>query len=430
MRRTGGRRGRFSPGAYRCGTVRLRSNITLRILPGATVLGSPRKSDYAPFEELDFENEADVETSYFRCAIFYGEDLERIGLCGGGVIDADFTSRGGPKPIAFKRCRFAAIENLTILNPPNYGISMLGTDDVVIDGVTILNGFADGIDPDSCKNVRIANCRVQTRDDAIVLKASFSLGERRACENITVTNCVLSTVCNGFKLGTESGGGFKRITFSNSVVTGFKDHRPAISGIALESVDGGELDGIALSNIVMHNVRAPVFIRLGNRGRDMDTPVPGTLRNVTINNITATRASLASSITGIPGHCVENVTLSDIFIRLAGGNPLLAESETVPEKAGMYPEALMFGPLPADGLYCRHVRGLVLRNVRFEVAGAFWRLTTDRYPGIEWPETGPPSHSQPAEPGPLVVVEDTTGKGFTADFRQEESPPHRAHTPE
>ena len=121
------------------------------------------------------------------------------------------------------------------MNAPNYSISMLGTDDVLIDGVTILNGFSDGIDPDSCRNVRISNCRIETIDDAIVPKASFSLGERRASENITVTNCILSTVCNGFKLGTESGGGFRRVAVDNCIITGHSNGRPATSGIALES---------------------------------------------------------------------------------------------------------------------------------------------------------------------------------------------------
>ena len=141
---------------------------------------------------------------------------------------------------------------------------------------------------------------IESWDDAIVPKASFTLGERRSTENVTVTNCYLATACNNFKLGTESGGDFKRIAVSNCVMDGLKGKRDATSGIAIESVDGSNIDGVVVSNITMVNVCSPIFIRLGNRGRDMDPDVPGTLRNVSIDNVVATNASLVCSILGIP----------------------------------------------------------------------------------------------------------------------------------
>ncbi|HNR30759.1 MAG TPA: glycosyl hydrolase family 28 protein [Candidatus Hydrogenedentes bacterium] len=408
----------FSPGVYRSATLHLRSRMALRLEQGATLLGSDNRDDYDPYEELGFKNDADHETSFFRHALLFGEGLEHVAIVGGGLIDANFTRRGGPKPIALRRCRFVSIRDIHILNAPNYTISLLGTDDVHIDGVTILNGYCDGIDPDSCRNVRISNCRIESIDDAIVPKASFSLGERRACENITVTNCVLSTVCNGFKLGTESGGGFKRIAVSNCVITGYRDNRPAISGIALESVDGGDLDGVVVSNITMDRVRAPIFIRLGNRGRDMETPVPGALRNVSISNIVATRASFACSVTGIPDARVQGVTLSDIRVAFVGGNAPHPVDKPVMELARVYPEALMFRTLPAYGLFCRHVEGLALRNIDFTYADDFWRITTDVYRDVAWPDDdGAPAPSEPGEPGLALYCENVRGlriDGFTA----------------
>lgn len=399
----------FPPGVYRCGTVRLKSGVMLWLDHGATILGSTRKEDYDPLETLDFKNDADIETTYFHRSLIRGEDVERVGVAGFGVIDANFPRRGGPKTLAFKRCRFVEIHNIHIKNVPNYAVSLLGTDDVNIDGVTILNGFADGIDPDSCRNVRISNCRISTVDDAIVPKASFSLGERRPCENITVTNCVLSTVCNGFKLGTESGGDFRRIAFSNSVITGYGDNRPALSGIALESVDGSRLQGITVSNITMVNVRAPVFIRLGNRGRDMETPVPGTVSDISISNITATGASLACSVTGIPGHPVRGVTLDNIRVVFDGANPPMAPGAEVPEEEASYPESVMFGPLPAYALYARHVEDLVVSNFRAAWRDGFWRLTTDIYRDIKWPGDGTmPSHAEPGDAGTALVLDDVT----------------------
>src|SRR5262249_21920256 len=107
---------------------------------------------------------------------------------------------------------------------------------VNIEGVTILNGYCDGIDPDCCHHVRIANCFVEAWDDAIVPKASFALGYRRSTENLTVTNCVLTTACNCFKLGTESSGDFKNITVSNCAMYSSPQlwKRKPSSGVSLE----------------------------------------------------------------------------------------------------------------------------------------------------------------------------------------------------
>ncbi|MBI3735315.1 right-handed parallel beta-helix repeat-containing protein [Candidatus Sumerlaeota bacterium] len=317
----GGGMVRFPAGTYLSGSLHLKSGVTLHLDSGATIKGSKEIEDYDPCERLPFKNASDRETSFFHFALIWGEDVENAGIVGSGNIDSNRDKRGGPKPIALKRCRGITIRGITIRNAPNYNISMLGTDDVVIDGVTILNGYCDGIDPDACHNVSISNCHIESWDDAIVLKTSFSLGERRSTENVTVTNCLLATACNAFKLGTESGGDFKRIAVSNCAMFRRGDDRPAISGIAIESVDGANVDGVVISNITMVDVRAPIFVRLGNRGRDLPAPIPGTLKNVMIENVTATGASLCSSITGIPDHPVEGVSLSNIRLNYIDGDP-------------------------------------------------------------------------------------------------------------
>ena len=396
----------FPPGTYLCGSLHLRSGVTLWMNAGAVIMGSPDNEDYDPCEKLGFENDSDHETSYFHHALIWGEDLERIAIIGQGIIDSNRSKRGGPKPIALKRCKYVDIKDIIIRNSPNYCISMLGTDYVNIDGVTILNGYCDGIDPDSCKNVRIANCHIESVDDAIVPKASFSLGERRATENIVVTNCVLFTVCNGFKLGTESGGDFKRIAVSNCVMGGFRG-RPAISGVALESVDGSNLDGVVVSNITMTNCRAPIFIRLGNRGRDMDVPVPGSLKNVCIDNITATGGSLTSSITGIPGHPVENVIITNVQMVYDGGVPYCGVDVALPEMIDTYPDADMYEFLPAYGLYCRHVDGLTLSNVNLSYKDEFYRLGEISDRKISWNiDNGVPQPSAPGRPGNAMICDD------------------------
>ncbi len=398
----------FPPGTYLSGSLHLRSGVSVWIDAGATIKGSENNDDYDPYEELGFENDSDSETSYFHYALIWGEDVERVAIVGQGTIDGNRTKRRGPKPIALKRCRHVDIKGITIVNAPNYCISMLGTDDVNIDGITIRNAYCDGIDPDSCRNVRISNCDIQSVDDAIVPKASFTLGERRSTENVVVTNCILATECNGFKLGTESSGDFKRIAVSNCVIMGLRGE-PATGGICLESVDGSNIDGVVVSHITMVNVRAPVFIRLGNRGRDMEMPVPGSLRNVCISNIVATGASLASSITGIPGHDVENVTLSNIQIVCAGGGPYCAPDETIPEVEGQYPSADMFQVLPAYGVYCRHVKGILLTDMNLSYDDGFYRLKATRNRDIEWiNNAGIPQPSAPGRAGLALFCDDVT----------------------
>jgi polygalacturonase len=357
----------FPPGTYLAGSLHLKSRVALYLDHGATLKASTEQSDFDPYEKLDFKNEADRETSFFHHALIWAEDVEQVAILGTGTIDGNRTKRGGPKPIALKRCQGVTIKDITIRNAPNYAISLLGTDDVSIDGVNVFNGYSDGIDPDSCRHVRIANCRIDAWDDAIVPKASFALGARRAVEYLTVTNCDLASNRNTFKLGTESGGGFRYITVSNCVMHGRATGGPPVSGISLESVDGGDIEGVTISNIAMVNVRAPIFLRLGNRGRDMAAPTPGTLRNVVISNIVATGASLACPVAGLPGHALRNVTLNNIQIAFAGGGTLEQANTQVPECENKYPQASMFGVLPTYGLYCRHVEGLRLRDIHLSL---------------------------------------------------------------
>jgi polygalacturonase len=182
-------------------------------------------------------------------------------------------------------------------------------------------------------------------------------------ENIAVTNCVLGSTWNNVKLGTESLGDFKNIAVSNCVMFRIAGSlRAPMAGLAIEMVDGSTLDGLVASNLIMRGVSAPIFIRLGNRGRGMQTPIPGTLQNVSISNVVATGAIHTSSITGLPGHPVRFVSLDNIDIAMKGGDKEKRGID-VAENAEKYPEATMFGTLPAYGFYARHVEGLTMRNV-------------------------------------------------------------------
>jgi hypothetical protein len=112
------------------------------------------------------------------------------------------------------------------------------------------------------------------------------------------------------------------------------------------------------ANTTIHGVSVPLFLRLGDRARpfkeDMPPPPIGVLRDVVINNIVATDvADTGCSITGQPGHMIENVLLSNLSFTFEGGGTRDLADKEVPELPRQYPECLMFGQLPAYGFYVR-----------------------------------------------------------------------------
>ncbi len=305
------------PGRYLSGTIHLRSNVTLRLIHGATLIASADDADFDPYEpppagsissgritwvvtnvlhppfhaaskpDLLRKTVDNPDTTYCHYSLIVGDGVSNVNVDGSGTIDGNRTRRGGPKLIAFKNSAHLSIRGITLRNAASYNISLIGVEDADLEGLRILNGYADGIDPDNSRGVRIANCYIDTWDDAICAKASLALGRRLSTEDLVVTNCILKTSCSGFKFGTESEGDLRNVTLSNCVIIRRNHGRAPISGIAIESVDGGNVDGVAVSNVVTRDVRTPVFLRLGDRGRGMAIKHPGTMRNITISNIVA-----------------------------------------------------------------------------------------------------------------------------------------------
>ncbi len=161
------------------------------------------------------------------------------------------------------------------------------------------------------------------------------------------------------KLGTESNGGFKNITISNLVF----DH---CRGLVLETVDGGLLEDVTITNITMRDVtNSPLFLRLGKRMRGPAGTAIGQLRRVNISNIVAYNADprYALIIAGIPEHHVEEVNLSNIRIYYRGGGKRELADVQPPERETNYPEPSMFGEIPAYAFFIRHAKGDTLSNV-------------------------------------------------------------------
>ncbi len=423
------------PGAYVSGTLHLRSNLTLRIEQGATLLFSPDDGDFDPYEELPYHMAAapkkvepqvsfvtrtlperrrlsappawdDTETTYFHYALLSGDGVHNVAIEGTGTIDGNRPRRGGPKPIGIKNSEWISVRGITIRNAPNYNVSFAGTDYIEVEGVKIINGYADGVDFDGCRYVRISNCYIDAWDDAVCPKASMALGRPRATEHLVVANCVLRTSCNHVKFGTESAGDLRDVSVTNCVMLRRPYGRKGLGGIAIESVDGSNVDGVVVSNISMEDVVSPIFIRLGSRGRGMEKPAAGSIKNISIQNVVARGASLASTITGVEAGRIQNVTVDGLNVTGVGG--VAARDLEVPEAAAKYPDPDLFGELPALALYSRHVDGLVLRNVKVHAAEPDGRpaMVLDDITGLEisaFDSTNAPPHQ------PMLVFENVAG---------------------
>lgn len=379
----------FPSGSYLTGTIYLDNNIHLYLENGATLMLTTDTTQF-PRQTARMKS----LRSSFHCMI-YAERKSNIMISGNGTIEGQGNKEPyqilhkdqnkrivRPKVICMVECKNIRVRDITLLNSPSWMQNYLACEDLVIDGITVSNRRSsvnnDGIDIDCCRNVRISNCNIDSEDDCIVLKSTSN----RLCENVTITNCVLSSHCNAFKCGTESNGGFHNITVSNCVI-----YNTYLSGIALEIVDGGDMDLIAINNIVMHHVNNPLFIKLGNRARPYseDKPVKGKgrMKNIQINNIQADRVggfvetpdiefshhnakpdAAAIFITGLNEENIENVTLTNFRINYEGGGKKEYAAVEVPENEKTYPEYSSYGSIrPAYGFYCRNVSDITLENI-------------------------------------------------------------------
>ena len=377
----------LSRGTFLSGTLVLKDNVTLRIAPQATLLASPDIADFAAHSPEEVPLIAvDGSTQNKGNGPFHLIDASgarHISIDGGGTIDGNgraywdpdpnkvFVSRR-PRPsplMEFVDSSDIRIEHVTIRNAAGWTIHPMESRDIRIADVTIVNDprgpNTDGIDVDSSTNVTIVRAKVDAGDDCVVLKTTGRRGARPAppTANVVVSGLVCSSDDQGIKIGTETLGDIRNVLFKDVLVYRSKrQYRPLTAGISISMVDGAVLENIRVSNVTIRDASTPFFLRLGNRGRGQKVPVPGRARNISLTNISAAGGTLASSITGLPGHPIENVTLKNIRISMGGGGKLAKID--VPELPGDYPHAPMFGPLPATGLYARHVDGLSLDRVR------------------------------------------------------------------
>ncbi len=382
-------------GRYVMSSVHLHSNTHFVFETGTIILGSLNPDDFDEREKIDYPLYQDCSHSYFRRALFWAEDCENISFSGNATIDMREVWENTPvsneipwvsfranKIISLKNCKNVLVSDLKMYNATDLAVYMAGCEDVRVTGLTMKVNI-DGISPDCCKNVIISDCNVVAGDDGIVLKTSYALNQKRACENIAISNCIVSSRMCAIKLGTETNGDFRNIS-----IKGCSIYDTCLTGVALEIADGGIMDGISVSGITMQNVGTPFIIMLTNRANGPKGTTVGKIRNVTIDNLIAigcygpiepiqytnivednellnSPEIVTSSVVGQGDSFLENITLSNINITVPGGGKEEDRDIVVPEISDKTPGASAFGTvLPAYGIYFRYVKNLTLNNVK------------------------------------------------------------------
>jgi polygalacturonase len=365
-------------GTFFTGPIQLYSNITLDLSPGAVLKFSTNQEDYAV---VDSRWEGVSRKVYMSC--IYGENVDNVTISGSGTIDGNghewwdvFRNRREelnyprPKLISFEESTRLTIKDVHLINSPSWTINPIRSFNITVDNVSILNPAdspnTDGIDPESCSNVRISNCNIDVGDDCIAIKSGTEdAAEKIASENITITNCTMVHGHGGVVIGSEMSGDIKNVVISNCV---FKE---TDRGIRLKSRRGrgGKIEDIRVSNIVMEKVFSPFILNLyyfcGPRGKEKyvwdKNPYPVTdetpsFRRIHFANITAREVQASAGFMyGLAEQYLSEITFENIDISMS--------EDATPEAP-----AMMTGiePITNQGFYLGNVKDSTFRNITIE----------------------------------------------------------------
>jgi len=388
-------------GRYYCGTIVLRSNITLHLEAGAEIVASVDINHF-------------IRRDGVVMALIYAEGVQNIAITGKGTIDGNAIRFKKPTPdwverkkgygtyipasdsgimgerllatVVLADCRNVLMEDVRVVNSPRWTILPIGCDGVTMRRLAIrspadaCNG--DGIDLDGCQNALIEDCDIETGDDCVCLKCTGQLGLQRPTRKIVVRRCNLRSTCHGFCIGHETQDDFEDVLVEDCTISGFGGHRVS-TGFAIGMIDGAAIRNIRIRNITMTHVVSPMHIRLSNEGRnfrglrtrsqefgtiyiDMESRKRrqiGSIVEIAILDLRVRDASGNSIISGLPGHALRGISLTNVHVEFTGTlDPSLFLQE-VPEIVGEYPSDPIWTCLPAYGFYCRHISGLSMEAV-------------------------------------------------------------------
>lgn len=362
-----------SAGTFLTGPICMESNTTLNISAGAKLLFT---QDCEAYPVITTRWEGSERPS--RTPLIYGKGLENVTITGSGTLDGQGESWWAlhrnksldyPRPrfIGLEECSRVLIEGIKLMNSPSWTVNPVCCENVTIDNISIKNPAdspnTDGINPDSCKYVRISNCHVDVGDDCITIKSGTEKSSKRiCCEGVTVTNCTLVHGHGGVVIGSEMSGGIRNVVISNCVFEGTD------RGVRMKTRRGrgGFVEDVRISNLVMKDVMCPFVIHqfyfCGEGGKEKNVwdknPQPVTestpiIRRIYLSNISAVDATAAAGfIYGLPEAPIEEVHLNNISVHMA------KECE-----AGM--PAMMDGiePMKARGFFCCNLKSSTFDRV-------------------------------------------------------------------
>jgi len=349
-------------GQYLIGSLFLRNNITLHLEAGAVLLGSENPEDYPVIHSRWEGMHQDT-----HAPLIGGDHLRNIAVTGRGTIDGrgaiwwrakheNTLAHPRPRLISFSDCSNVLIEGITAVNSPSWTINPIHCQNVNIHAVTIINPAdspnTDGIDPDSCRLVRISDCYISVGDDCITLKSGTEHEHPdlyAPCRDITITNCTLERGHGGVVIGSEMSGGVKNVVISNCVFIGTD------RGIRIKSRRGrgGTIEDIRVSNLIMDGVLCPftmnLYYHIGERGnlnvsdknpRLVNDGTPR-LRRIHFSHITAREVKHAAGfLYGLAEMPLEDISLSDISISISdeadSGYPEMADDIPSMSQAGFF----------------------------------------------------------------------------------------------
>jgi polygalacturonase len=338
------------PGEYTSGQLHLRSGVRLYLEAGAIL--------FASLDKREFDSEK-------TAALFYGEDLHGIALEGRGTVDGQASYEWRPnnftdfyilpnqrlmeatgKPllrsfpvglgkeiyprlVLLLRCEDVRIAGLKFLRSRSWTINPYACKRLVIDGVYIYSSqkeavWADGIDPDGCQDVRISNSTIETGDDALVFYSADIWGPALPTENVTVTNCRLSSSSSAIKFCDGNSKAIRKVAINNIVITNSN------RGLAFMVFDGGVVEDVVISDVVIETRRFdwfwwgdgdPIHFNIKRRSdvdgtkRDHEPPA-GVIRNVSIRNVIA-HGTGTSEINGHPDSWLDGIRLDNVKLFVA-----------------------------------------------------------------------------------------------------------------
>ena len=346
--KAGGGKVIIPPGRFLSGPIFLKSNINVEIQAGATLIANNDIKNcptvYGRWEGIDRK---------IYASIFTGHDLENVSITGRGTIDGqgkvwwdaywktaqirremgiagrepnnpDSAPLEWPRPrtINLYRCKNVLVRDITILNSPSWTVHPVYCEDVTVDNVRIFQPAdspnTDGVNPDSCKNVRIANCHIDVGDDCITIKSGYNEDGRRVgipCENVVITNCTMIHGHGGVVIGSEMSGDVRNVTISNCVFDG------TMRGLRIKTSRdrGGIVEDIRADNIVMRDITGYAFSitmyyekeEIGDFKVTEKTP---RFKNLYFSNISVVSGQNVAEILGLPEMPIENIQLRNIEV--------------------------------------------------------------------------------------------------------------------